>query len=282
MSSFFSTITLLNPQGMIALKERNLMIVVVLLMLIVAIPMLIVLFTFAWKYRAGTTNARSTISEQDRTSKGYIMLLWWLIPGAIIFILSIINWKSTHDLDPYKPIVSDVPPITIQVVALDWKWLFIYPQQGIATVNFLEVPLNTPVNFELTADGPMNSFWIPKLGSQMYAMPGMTTQLHLIANTTGDFSGSAAEINGAGFSGMRFITRSVSQVDFDQWVASVKSASSSVSESVSNLTFDEYQKLAEPSENNPVTLYSSVDENLYNDVMAKFKSGNRLHYRSTI
>ncbi len=147
----------------------------------------------------------------------------WAVPIILIASLSVLNWKSTHELDPYQPIASNAPPLTVEVVALDWKFLFIYPQQNIATVNFIEFPVNTPLNFQLTADAPMSSFWIPQLGSQIYAMPAMSTQLHLIANSTGDFRGMDTEINGAGFSGMKFAARSVSQTDFNAWVASVKS-----------------------------------------------------------
>ena len=119
-------------------------------------------------------------------------------------------------LHPYKPIESSVKPITIQVIALDWKWLFIYPEQGIATVNFIQIPVNTPINFKLTADGPMNSFWIPSLGGQIYSMATMETKINLMADTTGDFPGEAAEINGKGFSGMRFVARSSTRADFDK------------------------------------------------------------------
>ena len=126
-----------------------------------------------------------------------------------VFILAVITWKSTHALDPSLPLQSDKKPITIRVVALRWKWLFIYPEQNIATVNFIQFPIATPINFELTADGPMNSFWIPELGGQIYAMTGMQTKRHLMANAIGEFSGAAAEINGKGFSGMKFIVLNI-------------------------------------------------------------------------
>jgi cytochrome o ubiquinol oxidase subunit 2 len=148
-------------------------------------------------------------------------------------------------------------------VALQWKWLFIYPEQNIATVNFVEFPNSTPVNFQLTADAPMNSFWIPELGGQMYAMPGMSTQLHLMADRPGEFNGSAAEISGKGFSGMKFIAKATSQKDFDTWVKSVKQSSNMID-------LSKYNKLAEPSENNPVITYASVEKDLYNSIIMKF------------
>ncbi len=253
-------IPVLDPKGAVALQERGLLVTAVLLMLVVVIPVFVLLFTFAWKYRASKPGAKYT---PDLDHNGVVAVAFWAILAAIIFVLGVMNWKSTHALDPYKPITSDVMPLTIQVVALPWKWLFIYPEQNIATVNFIQFPENTPLSFQLTADAPMSSFWIPQLGGQMYAMPGMSTQLHLIARGTGDFNGSAAEINGRGFSGMKFIARSTSQNDFDQWVQSVKQSSTT-------LTLDAYNQLAQPSENNPVASYASVEKDLYNEVIMKF------------
>ncbi len=254
------TFAVLDPKGAIGLAERNLMVTAILLMLIVAIPVFIILFTFARKYRAGNTKAKYA-PDTDHNRIAAIAL--WAIPAVIIFIIAILNWKSTHALDPYKPIDSTAKPLTIQVVALQWKWLFIYPEQHIATVNFIQFPEKTPLHFQLTAEAPMNSFWIPQLGGQMYAMAGMSTQLHLIANETGDFRGSAAEISGRGFAGMKFIARSTSQADFDAWVQSVKQSSTT-------LSLDEYNNLALPSENNPVAFYASVEDSLYNTIMMKF------------
>jgi cytochrome o ubiquinol oxidase subunit 2 len=149
------------------------------------------------------------------------------------------------------------------VVALQWRWLFIYPAQGIATINYLELPSNTPVNFQLTADAPMNSFWIPQLGGQMYAMPGMSTQLHLEASNPGQFNGSAAEINGAGFAGMKFQVVAAASSDFDNWVAAVKNGPNHLDQA-------EYQRLARPSEDSAVAYYSAVPFDLYNSVIIKY------------
>jgi cytochrome o ubiquinol oxidase subunit 2 len=218
------------------------------------------LFRFAWKYRAG--NPKNTNAPEDnRSSK--LTFLFWLGPACVVCAISLLIWHKAHALDPFKPIASENPPITIEVVALQWKWLFIYPKEHIATVNFIQVPVNTPINFYLTADAPMNSLWIPELGGQMYAMPGMSTQLHLMATAMGDFRGSAAEISGAGFSGMTFVVRSSSQTDFENWLASVK-------QSPNNLTLDAYNTLAKPSENVLPNYYSSVDDNLYDTVIMKF------------
>jgi cytochrome o ubiquinol oxidase subunit 2 len=255
-----SPFLLLNPAGTIALAERHVIILAVSLMLIVAIPLYVILFTFARKYREGNTEAKYSPNLERNPFATFAL---WAIPITLIAILSVINWQTTHALDPYKPIASDVPPLTIEVIALPWKFLFIYPAQGIATVNFIQFPENTPLHFQLTADAPMSSFWIPQLGSQIYAMPAMTTQLNLIATTLGDFRGLDTEINGAGFSGMKFMARSTSQSDFEAWVASVQQASTT-------LSLNDYNQLAAPSENNPVATYASIDPGLYNEVVMKY------------
>src|SRR5262249_6679452 len=141
----------------------------------------------------------------------------------IIAPMAVITWRSAHELDPYKPLQSEARPLMIQVVALDWKWLFIYPEEGIATVNFIQFPVHTPIQFTLTADGsPMNSFWIPQLSGQIYSMTGMTTPLHIIADEPGEYAGRANELNGKGFADMHFVAKATSQSEFDEWVASVK------------------------------------------------------------
>src|SRR6185437_14291802 len=169
-----------DPQGPIALQERNLILGAVALMLLVAIPMLITLYMFAWKYRAGNKKAKY---QPERTGSFKKQIIWWIVPGTVIAIIAVFNWQSTHALDPYKPIVSQNPTLDVEVIALPWKWLFIYPKQGIATVNYLEFPEQTPVHFDLTADAPMSSFWIPELGSQIYAMAAMQTQIYLEASS---------------------------------------------------------------------------------------------------
>lgn len=251
---------LFDPKGAIALQERDLLVTAVLVMAIIVVPVFVLLVTFARKYRAGNPKANYS---PDAGKNSRLHILWWVILVTVVSGLGVINWKSTHALDPAKPIVSNAAPLTIQVVALPWKWLFIYPEQNIAVVNFLEVPEGVPLNFQLTADAPMSSFWIPQLGGQMYAMTGMSTQLHLIANQLGDFRGGAAEINGRGFSGMKFTARAVDQLDFDQWVERVKEPSTT-------LDFVNYQQLAMPSENNPLVGYSSVEGGLYNKIIMKF------------
>lgn len=192
----------------------------------------------------------------------------WIIPILIIIALGYVTYHSTHKLDPYRPLDSDVKPIQIDVVALDWKWLFIYPEQGIATVNKINFPANTPVNFRVTSDAVMNSFFIPGLGGQIYAMAGMTTKLHLIANENGVFDGISANYSGAGFTGMKFKATATSQADFDAWVAEVK-------QSPLKLGKAEYEALAKPSEYNPVALYSEAPAELFQSIVDKYEGMNR-------
>ena len=255
-----STISLFAPQGTVAAGEVGVIKTAVLLMLIVVIPVYILLYTFAWRYRADNVKAKY---DPEQTHKPWKELLLWLVPISIVAMIAVLTWRSAHALDPYTPIQSPNPPITIQVVSLEWKWLFIYPAQNIATVNFIQFPVNTPVHFELTADSPMSSFWIPQLGSQIYAMAAMETQLNLIASTIGEFTGKDTEINGDGYAGMTFTAKSSSQSDFDAWVASVRQSSPPLTEAA-------YNALALPSQNNPPAYYSSVEGDMFDGIMMKF------------
>lgn len=254
--------TLLNPKGAISHQEKSLALTAVFLMLIVVVPVFILAFLIPRRYNESNKKAKY-VPEWNRSR--LLVFAWWVIPSVLVFLLGINNWKATHALDPFKPIVSNNRPVRIQVISLQWKWLFIYPEQNIATVNYIEFPQKTPVNFELTSDAPMNSFWIPALGGQMYSMTGMGTKLHLMADNVGEFKGSAAEISGRGFSGMKFVAKAVTHEEFDRWVQKVK-------QSPKTLSGAEYEKLAIPSENNTATFYSSSDEGLYNKIIMKYMS----------
>jgi cytochrome o ubiquinol oxidase subunit 2 len=257
-----TNIPVLEPAGPIGRQERGLIVITLLLSLVVVVPVFTLLFAFSWRYRESNTKAKYS-PEMDHSRLAETV--WWLVPSALILILGTIIWRSSYQLDPYKPLISRVQPITIQVVALDWKWLFIYPQQNIATVNFVQFPTHTPVDFQITADAPMNSFWIPQLGGQIYAMPGMSTELHLLADRNGNFHGSSANISGQGFAGMDFTAKASSAAAFQQWVSQVKDSSV-------NLDLNQYGKLAQPSENNPPTYYASSQVGLYDDVILKYMS----------
>jgi cytochrome o ubiquinol oxidase subunit 2 len=256
-----TNIPVLEPRGPIAQQEQHLIIITLSLSLIVVVPVFSLLFGFAWKYREG--NPKQAKYSPDLAGNRIAETIWWLVPSALILVIGIIIWNSSHALDPWKPLDSSTSPVTIQVVALDWKWLFIYPQQGIASVNFMQIPRQTPVDFEITSDSVMNSFWIPQLGSQIYAMPGMSTQLHLLASSDGNYYGSSANISGDGFAGMNFIAKASSQDDFDRWVNSAKHSPDSLSQAA-------YAKLAKPSQNNPVAYYASGAPGLYDTIINKY------------
>lgn len=250
---------LLRPAGTIAASEKRLMIFALALSLIVVIPVFIMLFGFAWKYRDG----RGAKHTPGASKNIFLETIWWGVPLIMIVVLSMVTWRSSHELDPFQKLNSPTKPLTIQVVALEWKWLFIYPDQHMATVNFVQFPKNTPVTFQITADAPMNSFFIPKLGGQMYAMPGMSTQLHLMADRTGDFRGLSANLSGEGFEGMHFTARSSSQADFNKWVHGVHNSGAS-------LTSAAYAELVKPSQNNKPLVYASAEHNLYTDIQMKY------------
>ena len=253
----------LEPAGSVGVAEKALITVSTEAMLIVVVPVIALTLLFAWRYRA--SNRAATYAPKWSHSTG-IEFVIWVIPALIIAFLAVLTWNTTHTLDPYKPLASDIKPLRVDVVALDWKWLFIYPELGIASVNQLAFPVGTPVAFDITSDSVMNSFFIPQLGSQVYAMSGMQTQLHLVADRPGDFAGIAANFSGPGFSDMKFRALATSQADFDAWVAKVRAANAP-------LDAHTYQTVAAPSEKAPVAYYSSVEPKLFQSIMAKYAAG---------
>jgi cytochrome o ubiquinol oxidase subunit II len=255
------TVAVLSPQGIVAEKERHLMIVGLLLSAIVVLPVYALAIAIILKYRVG--NKKTTKYHPDWDHSWLLETAWWAIPIIIIGILSVIAWQSSYSLDPYKPLASSVKPLNVQVVALDWKWLFIYPEQHVASVNMLEVPVGTPVRFSITSDTVMNSFWIPSLGGQIYAMPGMSTQLNLMASKAGDYHGSPANISGKGFSDMTFTTRAVSNSDFSNWVQAT-------SQSKQKLDLAAYNNLAKPGTLKTPMYYSAPQSGLYNYTVMKY------------
>jgi len=257
-------LAVLNPKGQVGIDERNLIVTATILMLLVVVPVIVMTVVFAWKYRASNKNATYT---PDWAHSYKIEAVTWSIPLLIIVALGIVTWETTHSLDPYRPLDSDVKPVTIQVIAQDWKWVFIYPDLGIATVNEVEFPANTPVNFRITSDSVMTSFFIPGLGGQIYAMAGMTTQLHLIANEQGVFDGMAANYSGEGFSDMKFKAHATTPAEFEAWVNTVKA-------SPKQLQMDAYNALAKPSIKNPVEYFSAVQPNLFQTIVDKYEGMN--------
>ena len=253
---------LMSPKGQVGLEQRSLILTALGLMLIVVIPVIIMAVAFSRKYRASNTNATYT---PDWSHSNKIEVVVWTVPVIIVAILAVITWNTSHDLDPYKPLESNVKPIQVDVISLDWKWLFVYPELGIASVNELAFPVNTPVNFRITSDSVMNSFFIPQLGGQIYAMPGTQTKRHLIANEAGQFKGVSGSYSGAGFSGMKFkAIATLDQAGFDAWVAKVKESPKLLS------TMGEFDALAEQSQNHPVEYFASADPKLFVNVINKF------------
>jgi cytochrome o ubiquinol oxidase subunit 2 len=256
----------LNPSGDIAAQQGQLVIISTALMLLIIVPVIALVFIFAWRYRKNNTSAKY---EPDWDHSTKLELVIWGAPLLIIIVLGLITWISTHKLDPYRPlerldanrpIPAETKPLVVQVVALDWKWLFIYPEQNIATVNELVTPIDVPIRFKLTASTVMNSFYIPALAGQIYAMPGMDTTLHAVINKPGEYEGFSANYSGAGFSHMRFKYHGVTAADFDSWVQKTKAGGGTLERA-------DYLALETPTTREPVRRYGAVAPNLYDAIV---------------
>jgi cytochrome o ubiquinol oxidase subunit 2 len=255
-----SDILLFNPKGPIGDAERFVIIASIALMLIVVIPVFIMLLLFSRKYRASNTKA-TYMPKWCHSAK--IEWVVWLVPVVIVTVLGTLVWHFTFHLDPYKPIDADVKPINIEVVSMDWKWLFIYPDHNIATVNQLVFPANVPLSFKITSDTVMTSFFIPQLGSQIYAMAGMQTRLHLLADEPGTYLGQNQQLSGRGYADMNFEAIAVSREQFELWVQKVK-------QSADRLDLARYEKLKRPSTGYPVTSFSWVKTDLFDYIIGKY------------
>lgn len=259
-------LVVLNPAGDVAAQQGKLVVDSTLLMLLIIVPVIALTLLFAWRYRASNEKATYT-PDWDHSTQ--LELIIWAAPLVIIIALGAMTWISTHTLDPYrplsrlaagKPLPADVKPLEIQVVALDWKWLFLYPEQGIATVNEVAAPVDRPIRFRITASANMNSFYIPALAGQIYAMPGMETQLHAVINKAGNYEGFSGNYSGAGFSDMKFRFHGVSAAEFDAWVQQNRAAGDA-------LDREHYLALKQPSVREPVRRYGRVDADLYHAIL---------------
>ena len=255
---------ILDPQGPIASAQLLLLINATEIMLVVVVPTILATLGFAWWYRS--SNARAERYEEV-AYEGRIDFVTWSIPTLIVILLGAVNWISSHQLDPRAPIAANAKPLEIDVVALDWKWLFIYPDQGIAALNQLVVPTGTPLRFRLTSATVMNSFLVPQLGSQIYAMPGMITQLNLLADNPGEFPGISANFSGNGFADMRFTAKAVPAADFDGWIAQVRGSGSA-------LDIPGYAALAKPSQAVPPTNFRAVEPKLFERIVDETMAGS--------
>lgn len=258
--------TVMSPAGDIAVQQRDLIVISTVLMLLIIVPVILLTFFFAWKYRASNTEAEYAPDWHHSTR---LELIIWSAPLAIILVLGTVTWIATHKLDPYRPldridpntpIAEGVEPLVVEVVALDWKWLFLYPEQGIATVNELAAPVNVPIQFKLTSSSMMNSFFVPALAGQIYAMTGMETKLHAVINKEGIYKGFSANYSGDGFSHMNFNFHGMSQDGFDAWVSKVRAEGVAFGR-------DEYLELEKPSEREPVRYFTDVDPALYEAIL---------------
>ncbi|WP_199615386.1 ubiquinol oxidase subunit II [Paenibacillus alkalitolerans] len=258
----------LDPKGPIGDAQRDLIVFATLLCAVVIVPVLILTAIIVWRYRDKPGSKASYKPEWEHSAK--LETIWWGIPVVIIIILAAVTVKYTYALEPSKPIVSEKDPITIQVTSLDWKWLFMYPEQGIATVNYLSIPEDVPVRFELTSDAPMNSFWIPQLGGQIYTMSGMAMTLYLQADEAGDYFGSGANFSGEHYAKMRFDVKAMPQEQFDAWVREVKATSS-------ELTKDGYEALAEPGVSEQQS-FSAFPEQLFREIVTKYAPSGSHHH----
>jgi cytochrome o ubiquinol oxidase subunit 2 len=271
---------LLSPSGDIALQQRDLIIVSTVLMLLIIVPVIALTLLFAWRYRQSNPDTQADY-EPDWDHSTLLELLIWAAPLLIIIALGAVTWISTHTLDPYRAITRldaqrplptdaiEAKPLVVEVVALDWKWLFLYPEQGVATVNELAAPIDRPIKFKITAASVMNSFFIPALAGQVYAMAGMETKLHAVINKVGVYEGFSANYSGAGFSGMRFKFHGLTHDDFERWVQQAKAEGRT-------LTREDYLKLEKPSERDPVQRWASVADGLYDAILNRCVENNRM------
>lgn len=257
-----SDIAVLNPAGEVASQQRDLLVFAFLLSMVVVIPVFALTIFVAVRYREGNKKAAY---RPDWSHSRILETIWWSVPALIIVVLGVVTWRTSHTLDPYKSLASNVQPVEIQVIALEWKWLFLYPEYDVASVDLLPVPTDRPLNFSITSDAPMNSFWIPKLGSQIYAMKGMQTKLHLSANKPGTYRGLSTNISGEGFADMNFKVQAMSDSDFSEWVRTTKGTNS-------YLDTPAYDKLAKPGTLDEPILFSGFTPTLFNDTIASWMS----------
>jgi cytochrome o ubiquinol oxidase subunit 2 len=254
----------LDPQGPIAAAERLLLINSTAIMLVVVVPVIVATLAFAWWYRASNTHATRSL---DESYEGRVEFVVWSIPALTVILLGGVIWIGSHQLDPRAPIQGKSDPVRVDVVALDWKWLFIYPDHGVASVNQLVIPAGAPVEFRLTSATVMNSFFVPQLGSQIYAMGGMITHLHLLADNPGEYPGFSANYSGDGFSWMRFVVKSVSPGDFNAWLEQARSTGSGLDDAG-------YAELAKPSRDVSPTTYRSIEPKLFERILDKTTTGS--------
>src|SRR6266446_4047060 len=259
----------LDPKGPIALADREILLNSLGIMLAIVIPVILAILGVAFWFRASNERAHY---RPNFTYSGRLEMLVWSIPAMTVFLVGGVAWVGAHDLSPRKPIASAVKPLRVQVASLDWKWLFIYPDQGVASVNYLAIPVGTPVSFELTSSGVMNSFFVPQLGSQIYTMAGMVTRLHLQADQSGSYRGMSAQYSGEGFADMHFNVEAVAPEKFSEWVDTAHNVGM-------ELNATTYAQLAKPSAAVAPFTYRSVAPGLFDSIqMSDMQSGGAMSH----
>ncbi len=249
----------LDPQGPIAGAEQLILLNATTIMLVVVAPVIVLTLAFAFWYRS---SHKAAAYDPDWVYSGHLELLVWSVPAMVVILLAGVGWTGSHELDPARKLQAAAEPLRVEVVSLDWKWLFIYPDQGLATVNQLYIPIGTPIEFTLTSATVMNAFFVPQLGSQIATMPGMTTHLNLMAERAGDYPGLSTQFSGDGFSDMRFVVHAVSAAEFKQWLDRCHGQDVD-----RNLTQQAYAKLAQPATNTPALVYGEVEPKLFEQIV---------------
>ncbi|QNT78539.1 ubiquinol oxidase subunit II [Entomobacter blattae] len=260
---------ILVPKGPVGEEEKYLLLLCTAAMLLIVVPVIILSIIFAIKYRQKNVDAGKAEYLPHWAHSNKVEVVIWGIPVLMIAFLATLTWESTHSLDPYKVIPASDPnvkPLEIQVVAMDWKWLFIYPDEGLAVVNQVAIPVNRPVRFTITSDSVMNSFFIPQLGSMIYAMAGMQTQLNLMATSEGNYAGLSTNYSGRGFSDMKFRTLALPQEGYEQWIQKVKTTGEKLDER-------SLAELEAPSVNNPVVYYSYIKPGTFDSIVGRYNNG---------
>jgi cytochrome o ubiquinol oxidase subunit 2 len=263
LSGCTESMIVLDPKGPIGESQKDLIYISTLLCAVVIVPVLILTVFIVWRYRDRKGSTASYKPNWEHSTK--LEITWWSIPIVIILALAIVTVKYTYELEPSKALASDKDPVTIQVTSMDWKWLFTYPEEGIATVNYIKFPEGVPVKFQLTSDTAMNSFWIPQLGGQLYSMSGMAMTLHLQADEQGSYYGSGANFNGKDFAKMTFTADATSEEDYRAWIDEVKLNSPA-------LTEEGYKQLTEPGASD-VQQFSSFPEGLFERIVRQYING---------
>lgn len=262
----FSYMSVMDPVGPIGEEERNITLLTVILMAFVFFPILGMTIAIAWRYRSTSTKSAYT---PDWDHSWLVEIFAWGGPLVILIILAVMTWISTHNLDPYKALESEKAPLRIDAVATDWKWLFVYPDQHVASVNEFAFPVDRPLEIHLTSNSVMNAFMVQRMGSQIFAMSGMETKLHLMSHETGNFDGGNYQYTGDGFAKMRFMARAMTEQNYQEWLSQARSQGQP-------MDLAKFQSFAQPSMAEDVAYFAPVQDNLFGKIINQFREPGAL------